>query len=293
MNASTACFDTSARYRTDHEGGFGLDSGQALSHADRAWKTHINEYLVGVEPWRSQSFDTPTLDFVVLDYINSRQDLIDAPKAVQLQPGVWSAYEYALLSPPTRTADNLKADPEGARYFVVVGPRAQPYLSTDDPTRKYRDHWQSTAQLDLLPLPAWRTKISTATSKEEIVAVIRIFGLVEMADRLRYLFELEAEEPEEPSIELESLRNMALFLMGKRQLQNPEIAASPNGLVLCEWQLPHHGILAIEFLPADTIRFAAVSGSTDESGQRKRVNGTLPEDDALTALRTLLPKEMS
>ena len=293
MNASTANFHVFPSNRTDHERSSGPYLGQASSHAVRTRKQADNDSPVAVEFWLSQFLDTPRPVFVAHDRLSSKQDLSDAQKAVQLRPHAWSTYEYALLSPSTRKAYKFEAYPSCARFFVVARPGAQRYLSNDAPTGKYRDHWHSTAELQGLLLPAWRALITKATSKEEIVAVFRIFGLVEIADRLRYLFELDAEEPEEPSIELESLRNMALFLMGKRQLQNPEIAASPNGLVLCEWQLPHHGILAIEFLPSDTIRFAAVSGSTDESGQRKRVNGTLPEDDALAALRTLLPKEMS
>ena len=91
---------------------------------------------------------------------------------------------------------------------------------------------------------------------------------------------------------VESLRAMSLFLMGERQLPEPEIGITPDGLMQTEWRTPSNGILAMEFLPSGLVRFAAISSPAQQGVDRLSLNGTLPKDEALAALRpftALLP----
>ena len=134
-------------------------------------------------------------------------------------------------------------------------------------------------------LPAWQPQIENAGTHEEIIAVLRLFGLDAIADRLNYLRQLVEDDPDEPSMVLESLRSLALFLMSERQLPDPQIGVTPDGLAQIEWRFPNNGILAMEFLSSGLIRFAAISAPAQRGVERLSVNGTLYKEATLEAVR--------
>ncbi len=134
-------------------------------------------------------------------------------------------------------------------------------------------------------LPAWQPQIESASTHEAITAVFRSFGLDAIADRLNYLRQLVEDDPDESPMAIESLRAMALFLMSERQLAAPQIGVTPDGLAQIEWRFPTNGILAMEFLSSGLIRFAAISAPARPGVERLSVNGTLPKDAALEAIR--------
>lgn len=135
------------------------------------------------------------------------------------------------------------------------------------------------------PIP-WKLEIDIAQEHEEIIALLRLFGLKAVADRLIYLRGLSYDDPEEPTIEVESLRSMAHFLMSERQLPVPQIGVTPTGLIQIEWRFQNNGILAMEFLMSGQIRFAAISAPTQRGFEPQRVNGTLLKDEVLEAVRS-------
>ena len=137
--------------------------------------------------------------------------------------------------------------------------------------------------------PAWRPQITAASTHEEVIAVLRMFGLDSIADRLGYLRSLVYDDPDEPPIDLESLRAMALFIMSERQLPLPRIAVSPDGMIQIEWRPEDSGIIAMNFLPSGLIRFAAISSTDACEGDRLRVSGTLPKDAAMEAVQPFTP----
>ncbi len=132
--------------------------------------------------------------------------------------------------------------------------------------------------------PPWRPQIVDAATREEIFAVLRLFGLDVVADRLVYLCSLADDDPDEPRIEIESLRAMALFIMSERNLLDPRIGVTPDGLIQIEWRVPDNGVLAMVFLTSGLIRFAAISGPYQPETDRWSVNGTLPKDGTLSAV---------
>ena len=133
--------------------------------------------------------------------------------------------------------------------------------------------------------PAWRPQLDAASTHEEIIAILRLFELDEIANRLGYLRQLVEDDPDEPSMAIESLRALAIFLMGERQLPDPRIGVTPDGLAQIEWRFPTNGILAMEFLSSGLIRFAAISAPAQRGVERLSVNGTLPKDAALEAVQ--------
>ena len=183
----------------------------------------------------------------------NRHDSGHRPMALE-----WLAKELALI-----------ADPLASRVVHVLAPSV---LST-------------ATQIAATPRPAWQPQIETASTHEGIVAMLRLFGLATVADRLSYLRSLADDDPDEPTIKIESLRAMALFLMDERQLPDPHIGVTPDGLIQVEWRLATRGILAMVFLTSGMIHFAAISGPTQAGIERLRVNGTLPKDGALAAVQ--------
>ena len=139
--------------------------------------------------------------------------------------------------------------------------------STDDPSARLID------------------RIISATHHHEVIAVLPLLGLRALAGRLRYLHEITSgEDPDEPPMALDSLRELALFFVSEPQRQDPEVGISPDGLLLVEWRVRYRGTLAMKFLPAGLIQFAAISRPTGGQ-QALSVHGTLPKDEALRAVQ--------
>ena len=128
-------------------------------------------------------------------------------------------------------------------------------------------------------------EIEAASTHEEISAVLGLNGFEAAADRLSQLRSLVAEDSDEPRLEIESVRALASFLMSERQLPDPQIGVSPDGFIQIEWRVPTNGILAMEFLPSNLIRFAAISAPTQSGVARMSVHGTLPKDEALATVQ--------
>ena len=144
--------------------------------------------------------------------------------------------------------------------------------------------WPGAVQRAVRPCFAW-PEIDPQSAHEAIIAVLRWWGRGAVADRLVYLRGLAREDPEESPIDLDSLRAMAHLLMNERQLPDPRTSVTSDGFVHIEWRFPSNGILAMVFLPSGLIRFAAVSVPASKGIEQLTVNGSLPRDKALAAVR--------
>ena len=130
-------------------------------------------------------------------------------------------------------------------------------------------------------------RIIAATRHDDIIKVLPLLRLRAIADRLDYLHKLTCDDPNEPPIVLASLREFALFFVGEPQLDEPEIGIGPDGLLHAEWSPQGGGVVAMKFLPAGLIQFAAVFAPTG-GGQQPPVHGTEPKDRALDAVRAFI-----
>lgn len=130
----------------------------------------------------------------------------------------------------------------------------------------------------------WHRNIVKAASENEIIDLLRDVELEPIADRLVYLQECVADDPEEEPMDLESLKQFASFIMSERQLRQPRIGVNPDGFIQAEWELTTDGGIAMNFLPSGFIEFAAISAPATHKVQRIRVSGTLAKDNALRDL---------
>ena len=129
-----------------------------------------------------------------------------------------------------------------------------------------------------------QARIEAAETHEQIIDALRECGLTAVGERLQYLRNLGAHDSTEPPMEIESLGALARFLIGGRQLPDPGIGVTPDGLLMANWRVPPEGLIALEFRADGLIRFAAVSASAKHAADRTSINGELPIDEALAAL---------
>ena len=138
----------------------------------------------------------------------------------------------------------------------------------------------------------WQPQIENASTPEEIIDILRRFNLAAIADRLTDLRELVEDDPEESPMELESLRSLATFLMSEireRQLPEPEIGVTPDGLVEIAWSLPpHNGILAMDFLISGKIQYTAISAPAQHGAERETASGTSTKDQIMKDVQSFI-----
>ena len=123
---------------------------------------------------------------------------------------------------------------------------------------------------------------------QEIIEALRLADLGAIADRIDYLDRLDDDDPDEAPIQVDSLRRLASFLIEERALKKPRIGVSADGLMQIEWDLENDGILAMQFLSAGQIQFAAIAGSVSQDITREHLSGTLQKADMMNVIRPLL-----
>ena len=124
---------------------------------------------------------------------------------------------------------------------------------------------------------------------QEIIEALRRMDLGAAAHRIDYLVSLDDDDPDEAPIQVASLRCLALFLIEERSLKEPGIGVSSDGLMQIEWRLEPDGLLAMQFLGAGQIQFAAMAGNVSKDIRREQLSGTLQKADMMNVIRPFLP----
>ena len=217
-------------------------------------------------------------DFVILVLDNLLKRITDmSVLAVPTDTGFREATEKLVPSVPLLISGMMKPEPQSQPALSVFGTRSA-WASRVAGTLKARSTY-----VREISRPAYLA--DTVSKPEVVIAVLRVFRLDAIADRLDYLQRLVEGDPDEPSMVPESLRALVHFLIDEQQLPAPQISVSPDGLAQIEWRIPTNGILAMEFLPSGLIRFAAISAPARSGVERENVNGTLSKDATLDAIR--------
>ena len=127
------------------------------------------------------------------------------------------------------------------------------------------DQWISSITLDVAADSSEEqadptTQIDDAIHHEEIFSVLDLVGYRGIAARLRYLHEMTQDrDPEDPAMDSQSLREMALFFVRDDiSLPDPEIGICPDGFLQVEWSSNKASAL-MKFLPDGSVRFAGIS----------------------------------
>ena len=131
----------------------------------------------------------------------------------------------------------------------------------------------------------WQSEITTAKHPRDIAMVLRCTGLDSVADEITRLLRLAANDPEEPEMQMDSLRALATFLVEDSWLPNPVVGVSYDGLLTAEWRVIPSGGLLMKFLPEGEIRYAGVVGVRGAGGFQS-LNGGAATPRALQILRS-------
>ena len=111
--------------------------------------------------------------------------------------------------------------------------------------------------------------------RSTVIDAVGRLGMESSADRLRELEQIADDDPDEDRMNLESMSQLAAFIVGRR-LPEPDIGACPDGEAQAVWW-PPNGILSMDFGPGNTVTYASVLRST---GWRK--HGQTTPDRVLT-----------
>lgn len=132
--------------------------------------------------------------------------------------------------------------------------------------------------------------LAAATSRQEIIDVVRSSRLQAVAARLAYLLTLEEDEDAaETPMSSASLRSAVELLLKEQRLAHAEIGVGPLGLVGLDLDLPGGGYIVLQFLNSGLITFSAM-GPVPESGERLRLKGTANPDTILCAIRPFMAR---
>ncbi len=112
-------------------------------------------------------------------------------------------------------------------------------------------------------------QLRNATVSEEIFRILDQSNHKEIVKRLRYLHNITPHnDPNDPDMELDSLRELALFLTADgASIPHPEIGITPEGTLQLEWYLGHTSAL-MDFLPDGTVQFAGISDAGNDHAEQ-------------------------
>ena len=129
------------------------------------------------------------------------------------------------------------------------------------------------------------SKIAAATTPDDIVSVLEERGIVRAARRIVALSELHETDPDEPEVDLESLKRLAAAMVENPAWGEPRLTLNDEGYVHAEWSTRENGRIAMTFLPSDLVDFAAISAPVTSGAEILRIGGRHIGVEAINAVR--------
>ena len=127
-------------------------------------------------------------------------------------------------------------------------------------------------------------RIAAASTPNEIASFMRESSFDTVADRLEQLIGYAEEEPGEPELNMDSLRDLALWILQEDQLPPPRIGVDHDGLLTAEWRVRPSGGLMMGFSSDGQIQYAGVVNVRGD-GRYQSIEGTSPKQKALELIR--------
>ena len=116
------------------------------------------------------------------------------------------------------------------------------------------------------------------------------WGLSAIADRLDYLIELEAEEPDEEPMDIHSLRAAVEFLLLDPRMPRPSIGVGYEGEVGYDWRLHPEGIVWLVFPASGQVQYAIIAPDQTSPHKRRSMSGTSDQEAMLEIIKPLLSR---
>ena len=133
--------------------------------------------------------------------------------------------------------------------------------------------------------------VTNASMSMEIIAILRLSGMVAIANRLSSLRQITDNDPDETPMNIESLRYLALFLLSEHEMGGPQIGVNPDGTLGATWRMVDHIVVDLEFLPNSLVRLAALGPRTRSGSNRQRVSGLMNKEKAVRTIRSFISRD--
>ncbi|MCE2499082.1 MAG: hypothetical protein J4F28_08915 [Nitrosopumilaceae archaeon] len=134
-------------------------------------------------------------------------------------------------------------------------------------------------------------QIALTKSCKDVVAMMEQDDVdPRITKRITYLDGLADDDPDEPSINLESLQKFAAFIIARRHLPYPRIGLTHEGFMEVAWDTSDGDMLSMYFLPMGDIRFAAILATSKSTPRQRSLGGLLPPDGMMDAVRPFVDK---
>jgi hypothetical protein len=134
-------------------------------------------------------------------------------------------------------------------------------------------------------LPDSASEITNATTTDDVISALRRRELDEVADRAAELSRLHEIDPDEPHLDVASLKEMAAAVVRNPKLRVPQLTISENGFMHAEWRTVEGGTVAMTFLPSGRVEFGAISAPAVGGAEILRLGGLHLQDVALNAVQ--------
>ena len=131
----------------------------------------------------------------------------------------------------------------------------------------------------------WVSKIADATTPKGIASALQQRGMERSAGRILALSEFHGTDPEEPEVNLKSLRRLATAMIENPAWGEPRLTLNDEGYMHAEWSTVENGRVAMTFLPSDLVDFAAISAPVKSGADVKRIGGRHIGVEAINAVR--------
>ena len=119
---------------------------------------------------------------------------------------------------------------------------------------------------------------------DDALATLAQNGLTRVANRIAYLAGLHADDPTEPTVNLDSLKHLLDVLLRNRALNDPRLTLTDDGYMHAEWPTRQGGRIVMTFLPSGLADYAAISEKATFGSEIKRVNGRHFIEEAIRAV---------
>ena len=154
-----------------------------------------------------------------------------------------------------------------------------------DPADLVVGQWSAIGVMHHGPWPDPASEIKNATTSDDVISALRRLRLDEVADRVAELSRLHETDPDEPQLDVASLRAMAAALIRDPKLRAPQLTISEKGFMHAEWRTVEDGALAMTFLPSGRIEFGAISASARSGTEILRMGGLHLGDVTMNAVQ--------
>ena len=126
--------------------------------------------------------------------------------------------------------------------------------------------WRILGAVAAPPIARSVDDLQSAGTVTAVVTALRRRSLDRIADRIKELGAPDHDEPDQPEIDLDSLKRAVAVVLEHPQWGEPEITLRDGRYLHLAWALKDDGRVAISFMPQDRVRFSALSAPTTVPG---------------------------